>query len=94
MRRLLLALLLAVAPLAPACQDSVSTTAPAGRLNLNRATVKELEALPAIGPKLARSIMASRNARGGRFQSLDDLMEIDGIGAKTLAAIRPHVVVE
>lgn len=98
MRRLLIALVVATTSLGPlpACQDSVSTssTAPAGRLNLNRATVKELEALPAIGPKLARSIMASRNARGGRFESLDDLMDIDGIGAKTLATIRPHVVVE
>jgi competence protein ComEA len=92
LRQLLFAFVLALAP-ATACQDAVTTTI-GGRLNLNRATVKELEALPGIGPKLARSIMASRNARGGRFQHLDDLLEINGIGTKTLAEIRPHVVVE
>lgn len=82
-------------PVLAACQESAPTrTAPAGRLNLNRATLVELEALPAIGPKHARSIMASRNARGGKFKNLDELLEIDGIGAKTLAAIRPYVVVE
>jgi competence protein ComEA len=63
------------------------------RLDLNRATVAELEALPAIGPKHARSIIASRNARHGRFERLEDLLAIDGIGPKTLEAIRPLVVV-
>lgn len=65
-----------------------------GILNLNTATEKQLEKLPAIGEKHARSIIASRNARGGRFKSLDDLLAIDGIGPKTIDAIRPYVVVE
>lgn len=87
-RRLLLALLVIFAV---ACQNESTAL---GRLDLNRATVRELETLPGIGPKHARSIMASRNARGGRFKSLDDLLAIDGIGPKTIEAIRPHVVVE
>lgn len=66
-----------------------TTTAP---LDLNAATEKQLEALPGIGPKHARSILASRNARGGRFQRLEDLLTIDGIGPKTVEAIRPFVV--
>lgn len=61
-------------------------------LNINRATVKELEALPALGPKRARSIVASRNARGGHFTTLEDLADIDGIGEHTVNAIRPYVV--
>ncbi len=70
--------------------DTPQAVAP---LDLNAATVKQLEALPAIGPRHARSIIASRNARGGRFRSLDDLLAIDGIGHKTIEEIRPYVVV-
>jgi competence protein ComEA len=61
-------------------------------LDLNAATEKEMEALPGIGPERARSIMASRNARGGRFRRLDDLLEIKGIGPETVDKIRPYVV--
>lgn len=73
------------------CQEGAR---PAGEvIDLNTATVKQLEALPAIGPKRARSIVASRNARGGHFDRLDQLLAIDGIGPETLEAIRPYVVV-
>ena len=65
-----------------------------GKLDLNRATQKELEGLPEIGPVHAKSIIASRNARGGHFESVDDLMKIDGIGPKTVEAIRPYVVLK
>jgi competence protein ComEA len=67
-----------------------STLAP---LDLNTATVEQLEALPLIGPKHARSIVASRNARGGRFKRLEDLLSIDGIGSGIIEKIRPYVVV-
>ncbi|MEO8702787.1 MAG: helix-hairpin-helix domain-containing protein [Kofleriaceae bacterium] len=73
-----------------ACSGDVP---PPHKLDLNRATVQELEALPAIGPKHARSIMASRNARHGHFERLEDLLSIDGIGPKTIEAIRPLVEV-
>lgn len=80
------------------CEEPTSTSVPGPTrvrpVNLNTATEKQLEALPAIGPTHARSIIASRNARGGRFSSLDNLLQIDGIGPKTLDAIRPFVVVE
>jgi competence protein ComEA len=66
---------------------------PIAPIDLNTATEKQLEAMPAIGPKHARSIIASRNARGGRFKSIDELLEIDGIGPKTVDAIRLYVFV-
>ncbi len=99
MRSLVVVLALVLGLLVPAgCEDAVPTSRsepPAlGILNLNTATEKQLEKLPAIGEKHARSIIASRNARGGRFRSLDDLLAIDGIGPKTIDAIRPYVVVE
>ena len=66
--------------------------APAAILDLNAATEKQLETLPGIGPVHARSIIASRNARGGRFKRLEDLLDINGIGNETVEKIRPYVV--
>ena len=60
MLRLLLVVLLALA----ACEmGSTQAEAPQVALNINQATVEQLEKLPGIGPKRARSIIASRNAR-------------------------------
>ncbi len=61
-------------------------------LDLNRATVEELEALPGIGPALARRIVEYRE-RYGPFQRLEDLLEIKGIGPKRLEALRGLVTV-
>ncbi|MCR1782333.1 helix-hairpin-helix domain-containing protein [Nocardioides carbamazepini] len=66
---------------------------PAGPLvNLNTAGLAELESLPQVGPVTAQAIIAWREARGG-FTSVDELLEVDGIGDKTLAQITPHVTV-
>jgi competence protein ComEA len=65
---------------------------PAGTLNLNMATVAELEALPGIGPKKARSIVASRNAHGGQFASFDEVLKIDGIGPETVEQLKARFV--
>jgi competence protein ComEA len=61
-------------------------------LDINQATVAELEQLPGIGPKRARSIIASRNARGGQFTSYDEILAIDGIGPATMQQLRPHIL--
>jgi len=63
------------------------------RLNLNTASRAELETLPGIGPVLAERIIAAREARGG-FQSLGDLLEVEGIGKKTLENLIDLVKVE
>lgn len=70
-----------------------SGAGPAGApVNLNLATQAELEALPDIGPVTAQSIISWREERGG-FTSVDELLEVDGIGEKTLAKLAPHVTV-
>lgn len=61
-------------------------------VNLNTAGQTELESLPEVGPVTAQSIIAWRDAHGG-FTSVDELLEVDGIGAKTLEQITPHVTV-
>jgi len=79
-------------PPAPAPTPAEALKSPPPPLDLNTATEKDIEALPEVGPVKAKSIIASRNARGGRFESIDDLAKIDGIGPKTVDAIRPLVI--
>ncbi|KQW52528.1 hypothetical protein ASC77_24440 [Nocardioides sp. Root1257] len=81
-------------PAAPAGGATAATAgAPGGPLvNLNAATQSELEALPEVGPVTAQSILAWRTEHGG-FSSVDELLEVDGIGDATLAQITPYVTV-
>jgi len=62
-------------------------------LDLNQATQEQLMALPGIGPVLAQRIVAWREEHGP-FASLDELLEVPGIGKELLAALRPLVKVE
>ncbi len=72
---------------------SASAAVPGGPLvNLNTATESELESLPEVGPVTAQSIAAWRTEHGG-FSSVDELLEVDGIGDATLAKIAPHVTI-
>jgi len=55
-----------------------------GKLNLNRASTEELQKLPGVGPVLAARIVAFREEHGP-FRTVDDLLQVSGIGPKTLA---------
>src|SRR6201991_4461306 len=65
-------------------------SAPAGLVDLNAATVEELDALPGIGPVTAAAIIAWRDANG-RFTSVDQLGDVDGIGPARLEKLRDLV---
>lgn len=65
-------------------------TAAKGSVDLNAATVEELEALPGIGPVTAAAIVAWRDANG-RFDSVDRLGDVDGIGPARLEKLRDLV---
>ena len=60
---------------------------PRSPVDLNRATLAELESLPGIGPATAQAILDERERRG-RFGSVDELLEVRGIGDAKLAALR------
>lgn len=60
------------------------------RLDLNRASVEELQGLPGIGPALAARILESRS-RDGPFEEAEDLLRVPGIGPAKLARLRPLV---
>jgi competence ComEA-like helix-hairpin-helix protein len=62
--------------------------APAQRLvDVNTATVAQLDLLPGIGPKRAQAIIDERT-EGGPFRSLDDLERVHGIGPRTVEKLR------
>lgn len=70
--------------------DEVSTGSGDGLVSLNRATAADLETLPGVGPVLAERIITHREARGG-FDTVEDLLEVPGIGEAKLASIRDLV---
>jgi len=66
--------------------------APAAPVDLNTATLDQLDTLPGIGPVLAQRIIDWRSAHGG-FGSVADLNDVSGIGESTFADISPLVTV-
>jgi competence protein ComEA len=64
--------------------------APAQPINLNTATLEQLDTLDGVGPATAQKILDYRQAHGG-FSSVDELDQVPGIGEKRLAALREHL---
>lgn len=63
---------------------------PADPVDLNAATAEELDALPGVGPATAAAILSYRD-QNGPFSSVDDLLEVRGIGDAKLEQLRPLV---
>lgn len=62
----------------------------AGSISINSADQRQLEELPGVGPKTAQAILNLRMQRGG-FRSIDELLDVKGIGPKTLEKMRPFL---
>lgn len=63
------------------------------KINLNTATLAELQTISGIGAKRAQDIIDYRDANGG-FSSVDDLKNVSGIGEKTLEKLKSEVTVD
>lgn len=80
----------APAPAAPAPVSGSARPKPGGVLDLNTATVEQLDALPGVGPVTAAAIVAWRQSNG-KFTSVDQLADVDGIGPARLDKLRALV---
>lgn len=83
LRKLVLASLLALIPV----------LAFAAKIDLNTSSVETLQTLDGVGPVKAEAIVAYRQAKGG-FASVDELVEVRGIGEHTVQLNRDSVMVE
>jgi competence protein ComEA len=79
-----------VAPSVGAASGSSSASPGTPLVNINTADETALESLPGVGPVTAQAILQWRGDHGG-FTSVDELLEVSGIGDATLAEIAPFV---
>lgn len=83
----------ASAPAAPSsAEGAAGTPAAGGKVNLNTADAAELQTLSGVGAAKAAKIIAHRE-KNGPFKTVDDLVDVSGIGEKTLEALRPDICV-
>lgn len=70
-----------------------SATVSGQKININTATLEELETLPGIGPSIAQRIIDYRTEHGG-FRNIYELINVSGIGEKKLIALLDYITVE
>lgn len=73
--------------------SSVRVPGSGTKLNLNTATIEELDTLPGIGDVLAGRIVEYREANGP-FGTVDDLVLVDGISARMVEGLKPLVTID
>ena len=82
---------IAACALASALGLPFAASAVESRVDLNTATVEQLQALPGIGASKAQAIVDER--KKARFTSVDDLERVKGIGPSIMTQVRDHVTV-
>ena len=81
------------APVPPgaATTGKAKRTAGTGVLNLNTASLDQIDALPGVSPKLAAAVVAERAVRP--FGRPEDVMRVQGMSKKRFERLRPHLAV-
>ena len=74
------------------CVQNLSARGGPGKVNLNRADQSDLESLPGIGPSLAARILDYRQKHP--FSSIEELMEIPGVGTKKFEELKDRIIIE
>lgn len=81
-----------VAPQTESIADPTMVPVEDKRVNLNTATLEELDALPGVGPSTAKNIIAYRETHGG-FAAPEEIMNVKRIGEKTFDKLKAHITV-
>ena len=81
-----------VAVLALLAVAAAPAVAAEGKVNINTASVAELQLLPRIGPSVAQRIVEHRKANG-EFKTAEDLMLVRGIGEKSFESLKPYLAI-
>ncbi len=74
-------------------QPPAATSTQQGVVNINTATEDELVRLPGVGPSKAKKILELRK-RMGKFERVENLLRVRGIGRKTLKKLRPMLTLK
>ncbi|GAB4370046.1 MAG: hypothetical protein Kow0042_12090 [Calditrichia bacterium] len=77
----------------PPPSDKITASYKTFPININTATSEELQKLPRVGPKMAQRIIEYRSQNGG-FQSIEEIMQVKGIGEKTFEKLRDLITIE
>lgn len=80
-------------PFSGGVREAEKATGQNRKVNINSSTSAELEALPRIGPTLAKRIVEYRN-KHGEFSQVRDLIKVKGIGKSTLKELEPYVALK
>ncbi|MGQ7296852.1 helix-hairpin-helix domain-containing protein [Quadrisphaera sp. KR29] len=83
----------AAGPVPPAAAADAAGGGPGGAVDLNSATLADLDALPGVGPVLAQRLLDWR-AEHGRFSSVEEIGEVPGFGPAALERLTPLLAVD
>jgi competence protein ComEA len=78
--------------MAAADQDTTTSQAITAKININSASLAQLQKLPGVGPVTASKIEAYRNENGA-FSQVEELTKIKGIGSVTLEKMKPYITI-
>jgi competence protein ComEA len=76
----------------PAASPAKPAATPTSPVNINTATLAQLESLPGVGTKAAERILEYRD-KNGKFKKVEDLMNVKGIGEKSFLKLKPLLTV-
>jgi competence protein ComEA len=77
---------------APPPSNGTAPPAAAEKININQASVEELDKLPGIGPSLAKEIMDHRT-KNGPFKKIEDINDVKGIGDALYAKLKDQITI-